>query len=320
MHLKTDTGARQRHFSRVPTISKQRNAFSVAKKHITTAKFDYLYPVYTDFIYPGDTASLTKTCMARLATQVGTLYDDLYIDLHAWYVPMRLIQTDWARYQFNFEETPGQDNSSIKSPKVNLSQLADANGFGEKSLYDVLGYPTEADFRSDDMHVNNYEARAYNLIWNENYRDQNLQDPVVLDLDNDADNPTDYVLLKRGRRHDKFGSSLPFQQKGDAATVAISGSAPVERVTGTGNAGDIYDASTDVASGAQALYSDSGGNLSNSSGGPDLYYDPNGTLVANMSAITLFSINDIRTSATIQHLLEADARGGTRDIEAIQNR
>ena len=163
MHLKTDTSSNA-HFARVPTISNSRNAFSIAEKHVTTIQFDKLYPVYHKYIYPGDTLSITQGIMARLNTQVTTLYDDLYFDAHAWFVPMRLIQTNWARYQFNAQPSgPTQDNSSLTSPKITLSGLG-AGGFVAKSLYDYFGFPTEVDLSADTEHINNYLARAYQLI------------------------------------------------------------------------------------------------------------------------------------------------------------
>ena len=121
MHLKTDTSSNS-HFSRVPTISRSRNAFSVAERHVTTMQFDYLYPLMWKYIYPGDTLSINKHVMARLQTQIAPLYDDLYFDLHAWFVPMRLLQTNWARFQFNAQPTgPTQDNSALTTPKITLS-------------------------------------------------------------------------------------------------------------------------------------------------------------------------------------------------------
>ena len=333
MHLKTDTNARQRHFSRVPTINASRNAFSIARKHVTTIKFDYLYPIYSKFIYPGDTLSITQHCMARLATQVGTLYDDLYIDLHAWYVPLRLVHHNFNRFQFNEQTTgPSQDNTSLTTPSIDLSTLG-TDGFGEKNLYDTLGFPTEADVSSSGQHVNNYEARCYNFVWNEEYRDQNLQDTVTLDVDDGPDDATDYVLLKRGRRHDKFSSALTAQQKGTAATITLSGSAPIAasgditaegtgtpvkwNVSGAGNHeinanGTTLTLNPSTGNNAGVQYNGAGIKISEA--------DLESTLTANLTAINVFSVNDIRTSIAIQHLLEADARGGTRAVEAIQNR
>mgnify|MGYP000120326542 CR=1 FL=1 len=315
MFLSSDTSAKA-HFSRVPTIRHSRNAFSIAKTHKTTIQFDGLYPLYWKYIYPGDTLSITQSVMARLATQVGTLYDDLYIDIHAWFVPMRLVQTNWARYQFNAQPGgPSQDNSSLTSPGLTLSGLA--SGFGAKTMYDYAGFgDPSVDLSSSVAHINNYLGRAINLTWNENYRDQNLQNPVTVDLDDGPDDPDDYkTILKRGKRHDKFTSALTAQQKGTGVSLSLSGDIPVEsdgstmqftNGTDTGlqlrttNAANSVDLQTNATASANLLFDDVG-----------LQFD---------ASLLSFSINALRTSAAVQHLLEADARGGTRDVEAIQNR
>lgn len=318
MHLRTDTSSNS-HFSRVPTISHSRNAFSVAEKHVTTIQFDYLYPVYHKFIYPGDTLSISQAMMARLTTQVAVLYDDLYIDAHAWFVPMRLIQTNWARFQFNTKVTgPSQDNSSLTTPSIDLATLG-AGGFVAKSLYDYFGYPTEINLVASGQHINNYLPRAYNFIFNENYRDQNLQTPAVVDLDDGPDVVTDYPLLKRGRRHDKFTSCLTAQQKGTAVTIPLGSVAPVVSSQTVGGPWISYDTGTTTpgANGNLQLVG-GGGTITDGANGQRL--DPAGNLFADLANATSASINLLRTSITIQHLLEADARGGTRDVEAIANR
>lgn len=318
MHLKTDTSANA-HFARVPTISHSRNAFSIAEKHVTTIQFDYLYPLYHKYIYPGDTLAITKGALARLNTQLTTLYDDLYFDAHAWFVPMRLLQTNWARFQFNAQPTgPTQDNSALTTPKITLSGLG-AGGFVAKSLYDYFGLPTEVNLSADTEHINNYLARAYNLIWNDNYRDENLQTAAVVDLDDGPDNPTDYILRKRGKRHDKFTSCLTAAQKGTAVTLPLGTSAPIERVTGLNTAGIWYRSATDAATNNSTLNTDAAG-LTISGGSNLLYYDPRNTLRVNLSTATAATLNQVRQSYAVQHLLEADARGGTRDVESIQHR
>lgn len=317
MHLKTDTSS-NRHFAQVPTISRARNAFAISEAHKTTIQFDYLYPMYHKYIYPGDTLNITQGIMARLSTQITDLFDDLYVDVHAWFVPMRLIQTNWARYQFNAQPLgPSQDNSSLTSPSINLSSLT--SGFASKTLYDYFGYPTLVAMNSSGQHINNYLARSYNLIWNENYRDQNLQTAVTVDLGEGPDNPNNYVLLRRGKRHDRFTSALTAAQKGPQIYLPLGTSAPVVSNNDTvqfKTTSGLTNRNLRIENASMYLYVDG------AAPGSDQVMSFGATtgLYTNLSAATGATLNQVRQSYAIQHLLEADARGGTRDVESIQHR
>lgn len=319
-HLRTDTKGANAHFAQVPRISHSRNAFGISETHKTTIQFDYLYPVYHKFIYPGDTLSITYREMARLTTQIRTLFDDLYIDAHAWFVPHRLTQTNWARYQFNAQPSgPTQDNSALTSAQLDVVATG-AGGFTSKSLYDYFGYPTKVNNLVSVAKMNNYLARSYNLIWNNNYRDENLQNAVTVDLGEGPDNPSNYVLLKRGKRHDRFTSSLPFQQKGTAASFGLTGVANVIRKSNTSATWQGYTLGSNVPVGATAALQTNGSGIMVGSGGIGMSWDPQGGLGADLSSASTITVNALRQSVAVQHLLEADARGGTRDVESILHR
>lgn len=318
MLLSTDNSA-QAHFSRVPSISGSRNAFTVADPGKGTMKFDYLYPLYWKQILPGDTLSATFSVAMRLGTQVATLYDELYYDIHAWYAPNRILQDNWARLQFNDKPAgPSQDNSSLTAPTIDLSGLT--SGFGSKSLYDYLQYgdPT-LDLTAAAADLNNYLPRMYNLTWNQDYRDQNLQDPVVVDKDDGPDDPADYVLLKRGKRHDKFTSMLTDLQKGTPVSLQLSGEVDVQY--SNTNVGAVWrDRSDGSLHGTNQNIESAASGTVQGANNTNVHYDPNGTLIIDSSNIQAFTVNSLRTTVAVQHLLEADARGGTRDVEAIKNR
>ena len=193
-----------------------------------------------------------------------------------------------------------------------------STGHGEGSLSDYLTIPTKI----PDLEHSSLWHRAYNLIWNEWYRDQNLQDSVVVDTDDGPDTSTDYTILNRGKRHDYFTSCLPWPQKGDAVDIPLGTSAPV---LGLGIGNNTFTAGTvnvyETGQSGQTSFTDSSNATSGSSG--DLYVeeDPDNAgfpgIYADLSTATAATINSLREAFQIQKLYERDARGGTRYSEIV---
>lgn len=298
-------------FSMIPQANIQRSVFRRDHSHKTCFDSDYLIPIYVDEALPGDTFNMNLTSVAKLATPLVPYIDNLKIDYFFFAVPLRLV---WNNFQkFMGEQIDPGDSIDYTVPTVDMNA---STGATEGSIWDYMGIPIGV----TSLTINALHSRAYNLIWNEWFRDENLQDSRIVDKDDGPDSEADYVLLTRGKRHDYFTSCLPWAQKGDSIDTPLTGYADVKygpNIAGGTNYNNLYTVieEHDNASYLTGFgYSATKGIWTNY-----LVNNSRANLKADLGTATTFTINTLRTAFQLQVMLEKDARGGTRYTELINS-
>lgn len=334
-------------FSRSPVdIDIKRSTFSRRAERLTSFDAGKLIPLYVSEILPGDTVKMNVDFLCRSLTPLTPVMDRAYIDIHFYFVPNRLVWTHWKEFM-------GENNSSFWAPTTEYSvpqltsppnTVTGVAGFGVGSVADYMGLPVNV----DNLSVNALPFRGYALIWNDWYRDENLQQPcyvvlsdVVLGGSNaglassgeyDYSSYVSSYYVSRGcagaaplpvaKFHDYFTSALPAPQKSaEPVSIPLVGYAPVENI---GFSGTFFSPS---------LYSDNiGGSLASGiplgSNGGSLASGQSGTftdfgkvymnLGANLGESSAVTINALRNAFALQRWFERAARGGSRYIETIR--
>lgn len=301
----------QQQFSHVSKPNIQRSTFDRSHGYKTTFDAGKLIPFFIDQAFPGDTMKMDTTVFGRFTSAlIKPIMDNIAMDIHYFSVPNRLVWDNFKK--FMGEQNNPDDSTDFLIPSIDM----ESSSFAEGSNYDYLGLPTGVTGLSD---ISSLPLRALHLIWNEWYRDENLQDSLVVDKGDTASLMSDYAsLLPRGKRKDYFTSCLPFAQKGDPVVIPIGTTAPV---TGLGKANQTYTSTNvNVYESTGATTYDEAQLIDPANTQGQLYiHEKDGlpNLSADLSNASAVTINALRESVAIQHLLERDARSGTRYTEII---
>ncbi len=326
-------------FSTNPTsLDISRSKFIRSSSVKTSFNTGDLIPFYVDEVLPGDTFSIDDSKVVRMSTLLTPIMDNLYLDTYYFFVPSRLCWQHWR--EFNGENT---ESAWYPSVEYSVPQItAPTGGWSVGTIADYMGIPIGV----DNISVSSLPFRAYALICNEWFRDENLTDPLFVDLSDTtisgSNGNTAEDIVKGGKPfkvakyHDYFTSCLPSPQKGPDVLLPLGDTAPVyafpDRVTPFS---DVPKSSEGYAISPRAVSASDGTSFSNfsnlttgssgnilatpngqSAGGTGLYFN---NLFTDLSVATGSSINQLRLAFQIQKLYEKDARGGTRYTEILRS-
>lgn len=310
------------HFSKLPSVSIQRSIMDRNSSHKTTFNAGKLIPVYVDEVLPGDTVTMDVSSLCRMSTPVFPVMDDAYLDFHFFFVPSRILWDNWERFNGASDDEWAQE-VEYKIPTITVPSPTVGG------IFDHFGLPV-----GKSITVNSLPFRAYYMIWNEWFRDQNVMDSYLINKGNSNSllDFNGFELAPVSKYHDYFTSALPSPQKGAAVSLPLGGMAPVytssEQTVSDGVVVPIYFRGTDNIPTSTVIGLNREGYVSATAksfvGTPDSQITPESVSVepsnlwADMTQVTGATINALRQAFAVQRLLEKDARGGTRYRELVK--
>lgn len=303
-------------FQQIVGNKPRKNAFDLSHERKFSMDMGELVPMLCEDVIPGDTFQINTEVMIRFAPMLAPIMHRINVYTHFFFVPNRLIWDDWEEFI-----TGGPDGDL--APIMPTIAIYSGSGWAANgSLADYLGYATIA-LAPENIEVNALPFRAYQLIYNEYYRDQNLIDEIIIEKTSGLgvlDNSTQLSKRTRAWEKDYFTSALPWTQRGGEVSLPMGGNAPIvfngdytktQRLTdASGNPSNVSVAHIDNVN------VDNGHTLSDSNSNA-AWLDPNGTLDVDLENVTATTIEELRRATKLQQWLERNARGGARYIEQI---
>lgn len=336
----------ERHFLQIPEMHASRTRFNRDQTILTTFDSGKLIPFFVDEVLPGDTFQVDTTAIIRMSTPKYPVMDDAFIDFYYFYAPNRILWDNFKHFMGEVEETPWMPTKEYAVPQIKINASTAKPGPDEKSIMDYMGIPTKV---KKPFSVNALPIRAYVKIWNEFFRDQNVDNAAVLKSD-DADVTYNFVpeksetleddlknavlggnLLPVNKYHDYFTSCMPYPSRGPEITLPMSGNAPIywadakddpltiqdlkNNGTWTNDSGYLRRPLTQMMT---QNYDDT-----NEKARAVLGYTSSGAkigdrMTADLSSVTAATINDLRQAVAVQQYYEALARGGSRYREQVR--
>ena len=335
----------ERHFNQIPEMKASRTRFNRDQTILTTFDSGKLIPFYVDEVLPGDTFNVDTSAIIRMTTPKYPVMDDAFIDFYYFYCPNRILWDNFKQFMGEVEKTPWMPEKTYEVPKIIMNGTNEKPEPCESSILDYMGVPTKV---KEAFAVNALPVRAYVEIWNEFFRDENVENAATIKTDDanvtysetEDDNIESVIqraitggrCLPVNKFHDYFTSCLPYPQRGPEVTLPMAGNAPirlgdskenyqdfggaVEMVMGTTSASNVPGSLTygniTGAPGEKKLMKFSGKERSSGELGVG------GWMYADLTSVTAATINELRKAVAVQQYYEALARGGSRYREQVQ--
>lgn len=328
----------EKHFNQIPEMKASRTRFNRDQTILTTFDSGKLIPFYVDEVLPGDTFNVNTAAIVRMSTPKYPVMDDAFIDFYYFYCPNRILWDNFKQFMGEVEETPWMPKKDYKVPMIIINGKKENPQPYEGSILDYMGVPT---LIKNVFKVNALPIRAYVKIWNEFFRDENVDNAATIKTDDnninyqdgkENESDIDQILIKAigggrclpvNKFHDYFTSCLPYPQRGPAVKLPMEGNAPVfgyNTIQDTAKTTDkiILNQPWPANGTTSFINTEKAGKLTGKGTIEGGNYIADAFLKADLSSVTAATINDLRKAVAVQQYYEALARGGSRYREQVQ--